>query len=54
VRPSELQDTARSLSDSRTARRFMERGGLSMSENPGLPAKQAYENARRHVPVPRQ
>src|SRR5215213_4992787 len=47
-------DTARPLSDSRTARRFMERGGLSMSENPGLPAKQAYENARRHVPVPRQ
>jgi hypothetical protein len=48
------RDAARSLSDDRTARRSMKRGGLSMSENPGLPAKQAYKNARRHVPVPGQ
>jgi hypothetical protein len=37
---------SRSHSDSRRARRFMERRGLSMSDNPGLPAKQTYENAR--------
>ncbi len=36
------------------ARQLRGRGGLSMSENAGLPAKQAYENARRNVPVLRQ